>query len=141
MSIDPQAKLQKALEQQTCRVRRGEHDWTFSFGDAATIVAAVPWRIIQGDVIAHADQDDFQQFGLPEPVDGEAKANALFDGRLVQGVQLDSITADLRVWFDGATRLDIFNNSSGYEGWQASLQNSDGVMSVVALGGGGVAEF
>lgn len=110
------------------------------FGDVATIVAVVPWRIVRDDVIAHADEDDRQQFGLPQPVDGEAKANALLEGRLVQGVELDPVTADLRVFFDGATRLDLFNNSSGYEGWEASLRIGQSVASIIALGGGGVAE-
>ena len=140
MSIDPQTKLQQALERQPCRVRRGEHDWVFLFGEVVTIVVAVPWRIVSDDMIAHAAEDDFQQFGLPEPVNGQAKANALFEGRHVRGVELDPVTADLRVHFDGAMRLDLFNNSSGYEGWQASLRMDEGVTSIVALGGGGVAE-
>lgn len=141
MSIDPRARFQRTLHGQTCRVGRGAHDWTFSFGDAATVVAIVPWRIIIDGTIAHADEDDAQWFGLPRPVDGEARANTLLDGLLVRDVALDPVTADLRISFDGEARLDLFNNSSGYEGWRATLRDGVRAVTIIALGGGKLTEF
>jgi hypothetical protein len=35
-----------------------------------------------------------------------------------------------------AERLDFFNNSLGYEGWQASVPVGDKELTVTALGGG-----
>ena len=73
------------------------------------------------DGISHGDEDDGQWFGLPEPVNGEARTNELLQGKRVVGVELDEQTADLRIVFDDGVRLDFFNNSSGYEGWQAAV--------------------
>ncbi len=73
-------------------------------------------------------------------MDGEARTNELLRGQKVVGVELDGQTADLRVVFDGGARLDFFNNSSGYEGWLASVPTGDKMLTVVALGGGGVTD-
>jgi len=54
-------------------------------------------------------------------------------------VELDEQTADLRVVFDGGARLDFFNNSSGYEGWEASVPSEGGELILIALGGGKLA--
>ena len=70
-------------------------------------------------------------------MDGEARTNELLQGQKVVGVEVDAQTADLRVMFDGGARLDFFNNSSGYEGWQAAVGRQDG-LTVIALGGGGL---
>ena len=74
-------------------------------------------------------------FGLAQPVDGQARTNELLQGQKVVGVDVDAETADLRVTFDGGARLDFFNSSSGYEGWQAMVGGQDG-LTVIALGGG-----
>ena len=69
-------------------------------------------------------------------MNGEARTNDLLQGQKVVGVEVDGQTADLRVIFDGGVRLDFFNNSSGYEGWQASVPAGDKELTVIALGGG-----
>ena len=115
----PAATLAAALQGRECRIRRREADWSFDFGERLKIAASVPWRVVTADGIAHGDQDDGQWFGLAEPVDGEARTSKLLQGQKVVGVELDAQTADLRLTFDGGARLDLFNNSSGYEGWQA----------------------
>lgn len=134
----PSATLSSALRGRECCVSRREADWNFDFGGRLHIAASVPWRIVTGDGIAHGDEDDGQQFGLPQPVDGEARVNALLSGQKVCKVEVDGQTADLRVLFDGGARLDFFNNSSGYEGWQASVPVGGRVLTVVAIGGGGL---
>jgi hypothetical protein len=54
----------------------------------------------------------------------------------VAGVEVDRQTADLRLVFDAGARLDFFNNSAGYEGWQASVLIEGKERTVIALGGG-----
>ena len=134
----PAATLAAALNGRECRVTRREADWSFDFGEGHNIAASVPWRVVTADGIAHGVEDDGQWFGLGQPVDGEVRTNELLEGQKVVGVEVDMQTADLRVMFNGGARLDFFNNSSGYEGWQASLGGHDGI-TVIALGGGGLA--
>jgi len=103
------------------------------------IAAFVPWRVVTADGIALGLEDDGQRFGLPRPLDGEARVNELLSGQRVSEIEVDAQTADLRVVFDGGARLDFFNNSSGYEGWQASVPIHGRVLTIVALGGGELA--
>jgi hypothetical protein len=141
MATDYLSEFESALRGRGCTVQRRENDWSFSFGDGYGISVSVPWRVVRNGGIAHGHRDDGQRFGLPEPVDGEARANELFAGRRVEAVELDRVTADLRLIFDNETRLDIFNDSSGYEGWQAQLQVGERLLSFVGLGGGDIAIF
>lgn len=134
----PASTLAAALKGRECRVARREADWSFDFGDRLNIAAAVPWRIVTASGIAHGDEDDGQWFGLAQPVDGEGRANELLGGCKVIAVELDEHTADLRLVFNGGARLDFFNNSAGYEGWQASVPAGDKELIVIALGGGGL---
>ena len=135
----PAASLSAALFGRECRASRREADWNFDFGERVNIAVSVPWRVVTADGIAHGHEDDGQRFGLSQPVDGEARVNALLDGQKVYTVEVDGQTADLRVVFDGGARLDLFNNSSGHEGWIASVQMKGEVLSVIALGGGDLA--
>jgi hypothetical protein len=70
---------------------------------------------------------------------GEARTNELLQGQKVSAVELDEQTADLRIVFGERIRLDLFNQSSGYEGWEACLPDNGNEIAVIALGGGGVA--
>jgi hypothetical protein len=80
-------------------------------------------------------------FGHTTPLDGEAEARRLLTGKRIAEASVDRQTADLTLRFDADTRLDVFNNSSRYERWQARC-SVDGVwISVIALGGGDVANF
>jgi hypothetical protein len=135
----PAVILNAAFRGRECRVVRREADWEFDFGDRFSIAVSVPWRVVTADGIAHGYDDDGQWFGLPQPVNGEARTNELLQGQKVSSVELDEQTADLRVVFGERIRLDLFNQSSGYEGWQASLPDNGNEISVIALGGGGVA--
>jgi hypothetical protein len=125
----------------SCRVTRREADWTFDLGDGTSIAVGCHWRLISTDGIALTDEDDGQQFGLPIPVDAEAQANALLAGATVSIVAVDRLTSDLSLRFSNDLRLDLLNNSSGYEGWQSSFAHGESRSSIVALGGGGLAFF
>ncbi|WP_188769704.1 hypothetical protein [Novosphingobium endophyticum] len=133
--------VEKALFGRQCEIARREADWAINIAGGGSIALPVPWRIVTGGLIAFADEDDGQQFGLPAPVDGAATANELIGSRSIIGISVDSQTSDLALHFEDGIRLDAFNNSSGYEGWQISLLPENGGMSVVALGGGGVAIY
>lgn len=135
----PAATLSAALRGRDCCARRREADWCFDFGKRLNIAASVPWRVVTAEGVSLGDEDDGQWFGLPQPVDGEARVNALLHGQKVLGLELDEQTADLRILFDGGARLDFFNNSSGYEGWQASVPIDGKELTFIALGGGGLA--
>ena len=136
MIVDIADLFQRALAGRGCTVTRREHDWDFQFGDHLGIAVAVPWRLVASDHIALTANDDKQWFGLSEPVDAEARANALLDGAVVERVRPDAVTADLAIWLSNGLRLDIFNNSTGYEGWQASLADDGKAVAVIAMGGG-----
>jgi len=48
-------------------------------------------------------------------------------------VKVDRATADLSLSFSNGHRVELINNSSGYEAWNSG--------SIIALGGGGLAFF
>lgn len=141
MTDDTLLAFGRAYRERHCTIKQNENDWVFSFGGDNRHTVEVPWRIVQNGRIAFTDQDDGQRFGLPRPIDGEALANSLLAGRRLESLELDRVTADLRLHFDGVTRLDVFNYSSGYEGWQAAFcADGDGV-SIIGMGGGDVSIF
>ncbi len=109
---------------------------TFQFG-AATLAVDCLWRVIADGKVALTSRDHGRQFGLPAPVDVYAEAVTLLQGRQVVDVRLAESSADLVLEFEGGRRLEIFTDSSGYEPWNL---HAPGVH-LVALGGGGVADF
>jgi hypothetical protein len=118
---------------------RRENDWNFRFDKVGELAVDSPWRIIASGRIAHADEDDGQKFGLPAPVNGVERAMGLLSGKKIASVEISPASGDLRIQFDGATFLEIFNNSSGYEGWHAIVRGSGKRAHVIAQGGGQIA--
>jgi hypothetical protein len=104
----------------------------FQFGDRRTLRVDCPWRIIRNQQIAHGYEDDGRQFGLPAPVDGEKRSLHLLFRRSISNVALRVDSADLSIEFEGGARLELFNASSGYEGWECSTEQA----SFIAQGGG-----
>jgi hypothetical protein len=117
-------------------VERLEHSWGFGFGDAGGMNAECLWRIIADGRIALCAGDDGQQFGLPAPIDARHAAQRLLVGRRVLAIVIQDITSDLRVTFDGGVMLELLNNSSGYESWNASFRDKGVDTQLIALGGG-----
>jgi hypothetical protein len=113
-----------------------EHDWLFSFTTGSRLRVSCPWRIISGERISFAESDDGQQFGLPAPVNGAVKSKELLLGKTIEQIAIRADTADLTIAFRPGISLEIWNNSSGYEGWD--LHDARGFL-VVALGGGQLA--
>jgi len=135
------AAFESAFVGRHCSVARRETDWAFSFGEAEWLNAECAWRLVTAKGIAMAGADDQQMFGLGAPFDVEASANTLLRGKSVLGATVDGITADLRIQFEGELRLELFNSSSGYEGWQAGFSHDGVRATLVALGGGGFQIF
>lgn len=134
--LAPIQVLTASLKDRACRVIRREGDWNFCFSEGVNISASVPWRVVTADGIAHGSDDHGQWFGLPQPIDGEVRTNHLLEGQRVIGVEVDALTADLQLTFDGGARLDFFNSSAGYEGWQALVSEGSTELAIIALGGG-----
>lgn len=131
--------FEAALVGRSCRVERREADWAFDLQDDISLAVGCHWRLVSPDSIALTDEDDGQRFGLPEPVDAETKANALLAGATILSATIDQVTADLCLQFSTGFRLDLINNSSGYEGWQARFNHAGNDASIIALGGGSLA--
>jgi hypothetical protein len=113
--------------------------WQFIFGKAEAVIGVEGyWRLIANDKLAFGCEDDGQQFGLPEPVNGVTLCTQLLQHQRVKSFELQPDVSDLFVNFENDARLEIFNTSAGYEGW--SYQASNGKM-MHALGGGDVAIF
>jgi hypothetical protein len=139
MSDDAKPQFNRAIRGLRCDVRRLEYGWTLGFGGNAVLMIHTQWRIVREGRIVFASSDDGQNFGSPEPIDGEAKSNQLLDGRRVASVEVALDTADICLRFDDGTRLDIFNHSSGYEGWHACFGTCDQNVEIIATGGGDLA--
>jgi Family of unknown function (DUF6188) len=112
--------------------RFGAEAWRFEFEGRTTLDVRCPWRIITDGGIALGNADHEQQFGLPKPVDAKLEAERLLLAR-VANVTLRERTADLVLELEGGTSLEVFNSSSGYEGWECT--STDGLLAV-AMGGG-----
>jgi hypothetical protein len=117
---------------------RGDYSWHFEFDPGTSLLAECPWRIIANGRIALGSVDDGQQFGLPAPLDARFIARELLHGAPVTAVEVTSASSDLVLRFEGERRLELFNNSSGYEGW--TLTGPDG-RHFIAQGGGQIASF
>jgi hypothetical protein len=115
-------------------VSKAEYSWHLSFGSReATLNLECPWRLSSEESISYGYEDDGQQFGLSHPVDGVAKLTTVLSNSPVASVDIHEISSDRSITFANGVRLEAFNASSGYEGWNCSLT---GGTTVVAQGGG-----
>jgi hypothetical protein len=110
-------------------------DWRFIFEDGTRVDASCPWRILKDREIALGRGDHNQKFGLPQPLDGRETALRLLSGTITK-VTIDEVTSDLFLEFDQDTQLELFNSSSGYEGWECLCKSG---LHLVAQGGGNLA--
>jgi hypothetical protein len=120
-------------------IHRHEHSWAFLFGERSSLTTSSLWRIISNDRLVLCDEDDGQIFGRSAPVDAQANARLLLVGNIVRNVVVVDETADLRISFENASTLELISNSSGYEAWQAVIDDRQGQTSIIGLGGGGTA--
>ena len=141
MERDRLKTFETVLLGQSLSVTRRESDWSFELVWGLNFAISVPWRIVADGRIAFASADDGRQFGLPAPIDGEAEVRSLLNSKRIVAATVNRQTADLKLVFDSNAELDAFNNSIGYEGWQAQFMCDGKSTTLVALGGGGVAFY
>jgi hypothetical protein len=111
-------------------------NFTFEFGEASLAVDCL-WRIRIDGRVTLTSRDHRQQFGLPAPVDAHAEAISRLNQQRVIEVELDERSADLTLEFEGGLWLEVLSDSSGYEPWNLTAPG----VHLVALGGGGIADF
>jgi hypothetical protein len=109
------------------------HEWSADFGEQHCLRIASPWRFVRDGEVRLGYEDDEQRFGLPEPVNAPARALELAGGRPVREALVNA-SGDLALDFGEGVRLEVFNQSSGYEGWKLHMGESV----LVAQGGGNV---
>jgi hypothetical protein len=141
MQTDYVAQLRESLLGLECRVERHDPDWFLRFAPDIWFVISCPWRVVAEGGIAFADEDHGQYFGLSQPVDGEERSNELLDGARVVDASISVETADVLIKLERGLRIEVFNNSSGYEGWNVSYPdpNGAGEVRLIGLGGGDIA--
>jgi len=116
----------------TSVTRFGSDFWRFDFEGRAVLDVRCPWRILSTAGIALGNVDHQQQFGLPAPIDAQQEAQKLLANRVAKATGREK-TADLILELERGSCLEVFNSSSGYEGWECS--GKDGLLAV-ARGGG-----
>jgi hypothetical protein len=135
---DIQALVQEAVKGLRCSSIEiyAPHSWRFEFGASFGLNVQCPWRIVTENGIALGSEDDAQQFGLPARIDGAKLAMELLSANSVESLTFSSKTGDVLVEFRNSIRLEIFNNSMGYEGWNCGTGSG---LQVIGMGGGGTA--
>ena len=136
--MDEQIQL---LEGQRCRAvtfDRETEEWIFDFASDTALKVSCPWRIIAEGRIQLGRRDHGQLFGLPLAVDGMQEAARLLGASQVDSATVSEKTADLAITLVSSVRLEVINDSSGYEGW--TLNGPAGEL-FVAQGGGRLVRF
>ena len=108
-------------------------DWVFDFGDRHVLRVSCAWRLYANGRIQLGHRDDGQLFGLKQPLDAKRRLLEALEGRSIVEARLSEASGDLVLDFGANSRLDLFNDSCGYEGWNFALP---GGRWVVAAGGG-----
>jgi hypothetical protein len=105
--------------------------WVFSLGTDAAISVECLWRIIERERLVLTSEEHLHQYGLPAPIDAEAKARGLLVTPITN-VRLREATGDVTIDFEGGCLLEVIPQFTGYESWQMSTPSG---RSYVAMGG------
>jgi len=103
-------------------LRFAPKSWSFELNGRKTLDVRCPWRIVKNGRVALGNADDGQKFGLPSPVDASREAMGLL-GNPIARVTIHENTSDLILELESGPRFELFNFSSGYEGWECSRKN------------------
>ena len=120
------------VTKQLLSVEKKDYSWFFSFSGSVSVSTQSLWRVIKEDRLVVSSEDDGHQFGLSEPVDGASRMQSLIVGRTVEAAAIDPSSGDLTIAFDGRTRLQLLQMSSGYESWTLSAPGYE----IICTGGG-----
>lgn len=121
-----------------CDIDKREHDWTFDFGDGCVVAVAAAWRLVNDEGVAFADREDVADRPVLRLLGGDSAPERLLRRRKVRRAELTPVTGDLTIVFDNGLKLEVFNNSAHYEGWQAYFALDGESVCLVGLAGGGV---
>jgi len=91
--------------------------WGFTFSDRCALRVGAPWRLVSEGHIVVGSEDDGHRFGLESPVDARERVTRAVGGEEVTEVSIKKF-GDLDLSFASGATLQVFNGSSGYEGWQ-----------------------
>ena len=119
----------KVLE--SARLDRDTEEWILQFSGNMCLQVSAPWRLLAEGQIRLGWLDHGQRFGLSEPIEASKR---LPIGLAVTEASIANGTGDLSVVFAGGAVLEVFNGSSGYEGW---ILNGPGANTYVVAQGGG----
>ena len=108
--------------------------WLFSFFGRVFLRVNAAWRVRTATNILCGWRDHGQKFGRDAPVDIAVEVRAAFEPATVVSAEASDGTGDLVIRFVNGAALEVFNDSSGYEGWQ--LDHAGGC--TVGQGGGRV---
>ncbi len=133
------ARFAQGLVGRRCLIERREHDWTFDFGGGCVIAVTAAWRLVGKDGVAFGNREEDIDRPSLWPLGGDSTVERLLKRKRVESVDLDPVTGDLQVTFDAKLRLEVFNNSASYEGWQAHFAVDGQNVSLVGMPGGGIA--
>ncbi len=95
----------------------GVGGWQFQFANGVILNVHSVWRLLSGRQIEITSEDDGQKFGLTAPIDAAAQVIKLIGGNPVADVCVEAISADLTIVFSVPLRLEVINDSSGFEAW------------------------
>jgi hypothetical protein len=130
------AAMVRDLKGRTCRIGRRGDDWSVTLTEGRRIESALPWRLVYGNRIVLGSIDEGRLFGLHEPVDCVREAQAMIESRTIDHVAICAHTADLTLILTDGLRIDLFNHSSGTEGWRIRCRIRDRWATVIGSGGG-----
>jgi Family of unknown function (DUF6188) len=111
------------------------YSWSFDFEGKFRLNVQCPWRLVDESGIRVGGEDDGQRFGLPAPVDAAKRAMDLLSVTWLKEVIVARKTGDICLEFASGARLEVFNNSSGYEGWNCGTPSG---LQIIGMGGGGI---
>lgn len=112
--------------------------WWFRFSGGGVVRTESAWRIVIAGHIALTSEDHRQQFGLPAPIDAEAKVRYLLCARKIEAAEVREDTGDIVLRFESGERLEVIPLSSGYQSWDVTAPNG---LRIIAQGGGNLVEY
>jgi hypothetical protein len=93
--------------------------WTIHFGDVRLNIGC-PWRLFVQGSLKFCSSDHKQKFGLPQPFDAESEASKILQSKTLQDFSIAKSTTDLVLDFEDTVKVELLQNSSGYEAWNFS---------------------
>jgi hypothetical protein len=100
--------------------KRQEAEWHLVTSSGLIFGSFGPWRLLGPERILVTTEDHGHRFGLPEPVDAEAKFNEHLRSATIERVTVDPVAGDLAIEFSGSLVVQIPTTSAGYESWKVN---------------------